>query len=162
MKKNIIKIALLSLFFFAINSCKDTNTEKVKNSLPNPEDVVAPDCSWCGNTTKENRYEVYLVNLDGKMKFSYTQGLPFDTIGELNPFDDQPYGGLSFCCLKCLNEFSSSKLVNTKFELVNNDGLKKRVRPNQDPLEAYAKDPLEGLDKEKDSNKDGSINGGNK
>ena len=155
MKKNIIKIALLSLFFIAINSCKDTNTEKAKNNFPRPEETIAneiqkdtngipnpkdivgyvekqDDCSWCGNPLKEKRFQVNLRTINKKNMFVYALGGPLGgTAGlvgtEPNPFSDDyenPYNGLSFCCLKCLNEFSSSKLVNTKFELVNNDRLK--------------------------------------
>lgn len=137
MKKNIIKIALLGLFFFAINSCKDINTEKVKNNFPRPEETIGyekqDDCSWCGNPLKEKRFQVKLRKIDKKNMFVYAFGIWDGELGgtdglvgtEPNPFDklENPYNGLKFCSLKCLNEFSSSKLVNTKFELVNNDGF---------------------------------------
>lgn len=139
MKKILIKSTLLGLLVLAITSCNNAKNDKptdplagtavdpMAGTLPDPKDtgpIVPDDCSWCDKTLT-GRFEVYLSDVKGKTKFVYASSGPLGRIREIEPSKkfENPYYGLSFCSLKCLNEFASSKLVINKYEFDSENRL---------------------------------------
>ena len=152
MKINLIKITLLGLIVLAISSCNNAKNDKqidplagtavdplAGTLLPDPKDVpdmprATDDCSWCDKTLT-GTFEVYLSDVKGKTKFVYATSGPLGRIREIEPSKkiENPYYGLSFCSLKCLNEFASSKLVINKYEFDSENRLYQEVHRLPDP-----------------------------
>lgn len=117
----------------------ENNTEEnVKNTFPKPNETAEDNCSWCDKTLIEFRYNVNLRSVKGKIKYVYSEGGPFGGTEGLpglavSDASENPYKGLDFCSLKCLNELATSQLTNNKYDFINSNCI----------------NPLEGLDRSK-------------
>ena len=138
MKINLIKISLLAIIVLAISSCNNAKNDKPTDPLAgtavDPLAGTLGECSWCDKTLT-GKLEVYLSDVKGKTKFVYATSGPLGRIREIEPSKkfENPYYGLSFCSLKCLNEFASSKLVINKYEFDSENRLYQEVHRLPDP-----------------------------
>ncbi len=174
MKNHLIKITLFTLITLSLNACKEnTQTDplmglekEVGNNISKPQ-TEEKNCSWCNSKLNEKAWKVF-TKLKGGTKtyvyfFTTKIGIvagPFAGRSEKGP--SNPEQDLFFCCLKCLHEFASSKLVNNKFELTDGSPLTRGLIIGGEPINPFSDNSNEAnpfSDKYKD-NKDRQGNGG--
>ena len=184
MKNHLIKITLFTLITLSLNACKEnTQTDplmglekQVGNNISKPQ-TEEKNCSWCNSKLTEKTWRVFTKLKGGTKTYVYfyttTNAIvagPFAGGSETGPSNSEK--DLFFCCLKCLHEFASSKLVNNKFEFTNVNSINpfdlgipvnSEIPKPEDPLSSIMgsefSDTNNPFDKYKD-NKDRQGNGG--